>query len=367
MLQKITIIGTGLMGGSLSLALREARAAAMIAAYDADPGTRDEAGRMGLADEVFDDAAEACRGADVVFVSTPISAVADAVAACSPGLAPGTVVSDLASTKVNVVEEITGMLPPGVGYVGGHPMTGSEQSGVRFAARDMFDMRYYILTPTERTDPDDLARVHALLTSIGARVITMDPESHDRAMATVSHVPHLLSLLLMKLASREQERMKSTYKIAAGGFRDMTRIASSNTGMWMDIARENRTFIVERLAEYSRSVQWLLGVLESGDDEALRAMFADAAAAREELMAKSGVPSAELYSVSLPVPDEPGVISRITTAVGSIGINIEDIGITHPLEGETGILALKVLGEQSAMETVDHLRAMGYRASVRKE
>lgn len=366
MLEKITIIGTGLMGGSLSLALRQARAAHVIAAYDSDPATREEASRMGVADEIFDDAEEACRGAEVVFISTPISAIAEAVAACAGALSRGTVVSDLASTKAGVIELITGMLPPGVGYVGGHPMTGSEQSGVRFAAPDMFDMRYYILTPTERTDPDDLARIHALLTSIGARVITMDPESHDRAMATVSHVPHLLSLLLMELASAEQERMKSTYKIAAGGFRDMTRIAASDPDMWLDIVRENRSFIIERLKEYGESVDWLLGVLQDEDDEALRTMFADARAAREELLAKSGIASAELYSVSLPVTDEPGVISRITTAIGSIGINIEDISITHPLEGETGILALKVLGEKSAAEARDHLKTLGYRASAGK-
>jgi prephenate dehydrogenase len=366
MLEKITIIGTGLMGGSLSLALRQARAASVIAAYDTDPAARDEAGRMGLADEILDDAQEACRGAEVVFIATPIRAITEAVAACSGALAPGTVVSDLASTKMKVIDEITAMLPPSVGYVGGHPMTGSEQSGVCFAAADMFDMRYYILTPTDDTDPDDLARIHALLTSIGARVISMDPESHDRAMATVSHVPHMLSLLLMELASREQERTKSTYRIAAGGFRDMTRIAASSPDMWLDIARENRAFIVERLKEYGQSVAWLLAVLEDGDDEALRTMFVDAAAAREELMAKSGIPSEELYSVSLPVPDEPGVISRITTAVGSIGINIEDISITHPLEGETGILALKVLGEQSAAEASAHLRTLGYRATTGK-
>lgn len=366
MLEKITIIGTGLMGGSLSLALRQARAASVVAACDSDADTLLQAGKMGVADEVFEDAQAACRGAQVVFIATPISAIGEAVAACAGSLAPGTVVSDLASTKAGVVEEITAMLPDGVGYVGGHPMTGSEQSGVRFAVGDMFDMRYYILTPTDSTDPEDLARIHGLLTSIGARVITMDPESHDRAMATVSHVPHMLSLLLMELASREQERMQSTYKIAAGGFRDMTRIATSNPDMWMDIARENRSFIIERLEEYGQSLDWLLGVLRDEDDEALRTMFADARAAREELQAKSGIAPAELYSVSLPVRDEPGVISRITTAVGAIGINIEDISITHPLEGETGILALKVLGEKSAAGARDHLRTLGYRATSGK-
>ena len=216
------------------------------------------------------------------------------------------------------------------------------------------------------TDPDALARVHAVLTSIGARVISMDPESHDRAMATVSHVPHMLSLLLMELAAREQQNIKSTYMIAAGGFRDMTRIAASNPELWLDIARENRAFIVERLSDYSQSVGWLLDVLRREDDEALRAFFVAARASREDLLAKSGIEAAELYGVSLPVTDEPGVISRITTAVGSIGINIEDITIVHPLEGETGVLTLKVLGAERAREDGSHLESLGYRVSVGK-
>ena len=363
MLEKIAVIGTGLMGGSLAMALTEARCAAEIGAYDSDLAARADAREMGVADKVYDSAADAARGARVLFLATPISAMGDAVAECAPAMEPGAVVSDLASAKLGVIETISGMLPPGVSYVGGHPMAGSEQSGVRNASADMFRDRYYVLTPTDDTDPGALATVHSLLTSIGARVISMDPESHDRAMATVSHVPHLLSLLLMELASREQERIKGTYKIAAGGFRDMTRIAASNPGMWLDIIAENRRFIVERLKDYSASVDWLVGVLEKGDDSALRALLADAKAAREELLLKTGAEIVELFTVSMPVPDEPGVISRITTAIGSLGINIEDISIAHPLEGDTGVLTLKVQGEDSTNEAAEHLESLGYRAS----
>jgi len=194
----------------------------------------------------------------------------------------------------------------------------------------------------------------------------MDPESHDRAMATVSHVPHLLSLLLMEMAARERERMKSIYSVAAGGFRDMTRIAASNPDVWLDIVTENRAFIIEKLGDYQQSLQGLKEALARGDTEALREIFVDARAAREELSLKAGAEITEMFAVSLPVPDEPGVISRITTAVGGLGVNIEDIGIVHPLEGETGILTLNVLGEDRAAEAAAHLESLGYRASLGK-
>jgi len=194
----------------------------------------------------------------------------------------------------------------------------------------------------------------------------MDPESHDRAMATVSHVPTCFPCLLMELASREQEADQEHLPDSRRGFRDMTRIAASSPDMWLDIARENRAFIVERLKEYGQSVAWLLAVLEDGDDEALRTMFVDAAAAREELNGQIGDPVRGALQRVAAGPGRAGVISRITTAVGSIGINIEGHKHHAPARGETGILALKVLGEQSAAEASAHLRTLGYRATTGK-
>jgi prephenate dehydrogenase len=176
----------------------------------------------------------------------------------------------------------------------------------------------------------------------------------------------LLSLLLMGLAAREREQMKSLYTIAAGGFRDMTRIAASSPEVWLDIVTENRAFIIDKLNEYQADMRSLVDALGRGDRGALEEMFVRARAAREELSRKSGAEITEMYAISLPVPDEPGVISRVTTAVGALGINIEDISIAHPLEGETGILTLKVLGRDSAREAAGHLGSLGYRASLGK-
>jgi prephenate dehydrogenase len=363
---KIAVVGTGLMGGSLAMALRQAGSTGEVAAYDVSGEVRDGARKLGIADVIYDEAPEAVRGAGVIFIATPVRSTAAAVEACAPGMGSLPIVSDLGSVKAGVIEDVSAVMPAGARYVGGHPMTGSEQSGVDFADPDLFKDRYYILTPTGETDPEAIKELHVLLTAIGARVISMDPETHDRAMATVSHVPHLLSLMLMNMASSEREKIKSIYAIAAGGFRDMTRISGSDPDLWAGIIEENRRFVIERLEDYSTRISWLVDTLRREDNDALRDMFASAQDAREELSRRSGAYMTDLYNLMLPVTDEPGVISGITTAVGSLGINIEDIGISHPLEGETGTMTLKVFGEERAREAASHLETLGYRVSLGK-
>ncbi len=364
---RVSIIGTGLMGGSLAMAIRQSGAAAEVVAFDVSPRARSEAASMGVADRIADSPGAAVEGSRVVFLATPIGSMATVLGEAAPSLEEGVIVSDLGSAKLGVMDAIEAAIPPGARYVGGHPMAGSEQSGVRFASPELFKDRYYILTPRTTTDPDAYRELHALLTRIGARVISIDPESHDRAMATVSHVPHLLSLLLMEMAASEQERMKSIFTIAAGGFRDMTRIAASSPEVWLDIVSENRAFIVERLKDYSMRVNSLIEILQSDDTGELGALFERARAARAELSRKHGAEVEQLYTISMPVPDEPGVISRVTTAVGSLGTNIEDIGIVHPLVGETGIMTLRILGGRSAAEAAAMLESMGYPVSIGRE
>jgi prephenate dehydrogenase len=289
MFSKAAVIGTGLMGGSLALALRASRLVAAVAGYDSCPATREKALDMAIADEVFDTPEAAVEEADLLFLAMPTSSIVETFNQVSALLAPGTLVSDLGSAKLGITGVIEANLPAGIQYVGGHPMTGSEQSGVEYARVDLYRGAYYILTPTERTEAEAFQRLHALLSDLGSRVISIDPETHDRAMATVSHVPHLLSLLLMELASRQQRRMKNLFTIAAGGFRDMTRIAASSPDIWADICMENRRFILERLKEYGTQLEQLVDLLEDADRDSLRELFDDARRARSELSAKSGL------------------------------------------------------------------------------
>lgn len=362
----VAIIGTGLMGGSLALALKTDPAIERLVVYDVSPETRVLAREMGVGDQVAESPGEAVAGCDLLVLATPLGSMVQVFSEVARQLRPGAVVTDIGSAKLKLTTAIVEVAPPGIHYVGGHPMTGSEQYGVESARADLYRDCYYILTPTDNTDVGAFRRLHALLVELGARVISMDPESHDRAMATISHVPHLLSLLLMDMASRQREKMKNLFTIAAGGFRDMTRIAASSPDLWIDVCMENREFIVDRLLEYGIGITELAEILDSGDRDRLRGKFERARHARAELSVKAGTEIEELYEVYLPVPDEPGVISRISTAVGAMGVNIEDIGIVHPLEGETGILSLKILGGSNAALVAGELESLGYRAASRK-
>jgi prephenate dehydrogenase len=363
---KVGIIGTGLMGGSLALALISHPGVDHVVCYDISPETRKEARELCVCDEVVESAAEAAHDSDLIFIATPVGSIEKTFSEVSGSLKDGTIVTDVGSVKLPVIAAIEEILPEGIHYVGGHPMAGSEQEGVGSARADLYRDCYYILTPTDRTDADAFRRLHGLLTDIGSRVISMDPESHDRAMATISHVPHLLSLILMEIARKKQEKMKNLFTVAASGFRDMTRIAASSPDLWTDICMENSDFILAGLVEYGEGIDELIDVLKRSDRDRLRELFMAARRARNDLSVKKGLEIEELYEVTMPVPDQPGVISKVSTAVGSLGINIEDIGIVHPLEGETGILNLKILGHDKALKVNQELATLGYGVRMRR-
>src|SRR5450830_1674532 len=363
---KVGIIGTGLMGGSLALALMSDPGVESVVCYDISPETRREARELSVGDEVVEVADDAVKGSGLVVLATPVGEIKRAFAGVLEYLENGTIITDVGSEKLPVIAAIEEIAPEGVNYVGGHPMTGSEQEGVFSARADLYKDCYYILTPTDRTDTEAFRRLHGLLTGIGSRVISMDPELHDRAMATISHLPHLLSLVLMEVARKEQEKMKNLFTIAAGCFRDMTRIAASSPDLWTYICLENKDFILAAFAEYSEVIDELVGLLKQNDRDRLQELFKAARRARGDLSVKEGLDIEELYEVTMPVPDQPGVISKVSTAIGALGVNIEDIGIVHPLEGETGILNLKILGKDKAIKVNQELASLGYGARMRR-
>lgn len=363
---KVAVIGTGLMGGSLCLALKKSQVAETVVGYDISLDIRKKAKELRIADQIVESGREASQDSEVIFLATPISSLQEACLDIKDSLEEGVVVSDIASAKLSVVERLGGILPSEVRYVGGHPMTGSEQSGVEFASSDLYRDVYYVLTPTEKTDPDALGLLNGILSAIGSRVIYMDPDTHDEAMAVVSHVPHLLSVLLMDMARIQHEKIQSLFAIAAGGFRDMTRIAGSNPQIWVDILMENRKFVIQRLGEFSARISSLIEILDGEKVEKLEGMLRRAYEARQEFSKKAGFEIEELYTLVLMVEDKPGSISRVSTAIGSLGINIEDLEITHSTEGGEGILSLKITGEKNAEEARKKLESLGYKTSLKK-
>jgi prephenate dehydrogenase len=344
--RRAVVVGTGLIGGSIGLALR-ARGW-HVTGRDRDPARAARALELGAIDSLGDDPA-----AELTFIATPVGSVPDEAALA---LAAGGVVTDVGSTKAGVVRAV-----PGVRFVGGHPMAGSEQEGVDGADAELFTGAVWVLTPTATTDPAAHSLVRSVVTSFGAEVVELPPERHDELVAIVSHVPHLTAATLMGLATEGAEEHSALLRLAAGGFRDMTRIAAGHPSIWPDICVENRAAIVTVLIRLEGALAAMRDRVERGDRAALLEVLESARSARLNLPAR-GVRPDELAEVRVPVADRPGSIAEVTTLASELGVNILDLEIAHSAEGESGVFILLV--ELARAELLrGGLLARGYRPS----
>lgn len=351
------MLGTGLIGGSLGLALGRLPEVEVVV-YDADPSVRERAVERGAGRRAASSAAEAVGGADVVFVATPVGSIPEVIAAARAALKPGAILTDVGSTKSRVVLEVEALELEGATFIGGHPMAGTEEEGIGAADAGLFDGCWWILTPTERVDAGAYRSLHSLIGRLGAQVMALDPAKHDELLAVVSHLPHLTAATLMNLAAERGEEHASLLSLAAGGFRDVTRVAASNPDIWLDICEENASAIVDVLRGFARRLEELGDLVEQSDREGLRARFLSARAARRGLPGRRA--GGELVEILVPVPDRPGVLSEVTTTVGDLGVNIEDLQITHAEEGGRGVLRLLIPGVEDAHRVQEVLSRKGY-------
>ncbi|MEO7429169.1 MAG: prephenate dehydrogenase/arogenate dehydrogenase family protein [Acidimicrobiales bacterium] len=341
-------MGTGLIGGSIGLALR--RRGWHVTGDDHDPAHAARALELGALDVVgTDDRAE------ITFLATPVQAVVGAALAALE--ATSGVVTDVGSVKASILGVVDHPR-----FVGGHPMAGSEQDGVDGADPDLFAGAVWVLTPTAATDDAAYALVRSVVKDLGADVVALAPDHHDALVAVVSHVPHLTAASLMHLADERSTEHRALLRLAAGGFRDMTRIAAGHPGIWPDICAENRDAIVDVLDALVTSLQSVREVVAKDDRAGLLAVLERARSARANL--PSRVASAgDLCELRVPVPDRAGVLAEVTTLAGTLDVNIADLEIAHSSEGDQGVLILLV--EAGAAE---RLRAglvdLGYRPAV---
>jgi len=345
---RAVVVGTGLIGGSIGMRLR-----AMgwhVTGRDRDPARAERALELGALDAIGDDA-----DATITFVATPVAAIAtEARRALGAG---GGLVTDVGGVKASVVEAVDDSR-----FVGGHPMAGSEQEGVEGADADLFEGATWVLTPTEGTDAAAYAQVRQIVGTLGAEVVTLPPDRHDKLVAVVSHVPHLTAAALMRLADERSEEHRALLRLAAGGFRDMTRIASGHPGIWPDICSDNRTAIVDVLDELTAALQHLRDVVAVDDRKELLASLEQARAARVNLPARFRT-AADLSEVRIPVPDRPGVVADVAILAADLDVNIVDLEIAHSTEGPQGVLVLLI--ESAAADLLrGGLIARGYRPAV---
>jgi cyclohexadieny/prephenate dehydrogenase len=274
MFERVAFIGFGLIGSSLARLLRRDRLAGTIVACARRPETLATIERLGLADRATADPADAARGADLVVIATPLSAYAGVARAIAPALKPGAIVTDVGSTKQAALRDLGTALPPGVHFVAGHPVAGTEHSGPESGFAELFDGRWCILTPGERTDPAATARVRALWEAAGMKVVEMTAEHHDKVLAITSHLPHLIAYTIVATATDLEEDLKSeVIKFSAGGFRDFTRIAASDPVMWRDVFLNNREAVLEMLQRFSEDLTALQRAIRRGEGDTLEELF----------------------------------------------------------------------------------------------
>ena len=346
--QRASIIGMGLIGGSIGLALR-ARGW-NVTGVDADPEAEKQALDLGAIDATGLDP-----DATVTFVAVPVRHIAEQVQRALRET--GGAVTDVGSVKTSVTDAIVDAR-----FVGGHPMAGSEQLGVEGATADLFEGAVWVLTPGRDTDTDAFATVSAVVRSLGAEVVGLAPERHDALVAVVSHVPHLTAAALMAIADERAEEHAALLRLAAGGFRDMTRIAAGTPTIWPDICGETQDAIVEVIDRLSGELSRLRDLVAGNDRPALLATLERAQQARRNLPSRVVRPD-QVAEIRIPVPDRDGVIAEVSTLASDLGINIADFEIAHSSEGDRGVLILLVDTERADTYR-DGLVDLGYRPAV---
>jgi cyclohexadieny/prephenate dehydrogenase len=285
MFERVALIGLGLIGSSLSHAMRRAGLARSIAGHARTQRTRDTALNLGLVTSAHATAAEAARDADLVILCAPIGAYGQLARAMAPALRPGAILTDVGSVKAAVLRDVGPHVPKGAHFIPGHPIAGTEHSGPESGFAELFDGRWCVLTPPPGIDAAAVEKLSAFWRACGSHVEIMDAEHHDLVLAITSHVPHLIAYNIVNTA-RHLERVTDTevIKFSAGGFRDFTRIAASDPVMWRDVFLNNKEAVLEMLARFSEDLTALQRAIRFGEGETLHKLFVEARATRRGII-----------------------------------------------------------------------------------
>jgi prephenate dehydrogenase len=368
---RIAVLGVGLIGGSIGLAAGR-RAGAQVSGFDPDREVLARALELGAIDTAAADLRDAVDGADVVFVAAPVGVLPDVVGQALSAAAPDCVVSDVGSTKRVVAAACADER-----FIGGHPLAGAETSGVDHAREDLFDGATWYLTPAQGKTAGVLyERLHRLLAALGARPTAIDAGSHDRLMACVSHLPHVLANLLAAqaaglLGGDGGEAGADEGGQAGGGdpavrlpavgpsFRDATRVAGANSAIWTDIYLSNRDALVAGIDELAERLGQARALLAQGDRGAL-AEWNDSARADRDALLGAGLVGGAVHELRASVPNRPGVIAEIALALGRAGVNIADMALAPSEDNRQGVVALWIAGERDAARAQQLIAELGF-------
>jgi prephenate dehydrogenase len=339
---RIAVLGVGLIGGSIGLAAREWVEDAEVVGFGRSLERLERARELGAVDRATTDIGEALEGADACFACGPVGALPELVERALAAAPVSCVVTDVGSTKRSIVESVTDER-----FVGGHPIAGAETAGVEYARADLFQGATWYLTPGERSSGLLYERLHRLVVAFGARPVAIDADTHDRLLATVSHLPHVLANVLVAQAAQTLGEEGEALPRVGPSFRDATRVAGANTEIWTDIYVANAQAIADEVEETIGRLQRVAESLRSGDARALTEWNEGAREDRRRLL-EADLAGGPVHELVVPVPNRPGIVAQLALALGRAGVNIVDMALAPAPDMRSGAITLWIAGDDAA-------------------
>ncbi|KGX91480.1 prephenate dehydrogenase [Pontibacillus marinus] len=346
MSQKVVVIGLGLIGGSISLAIKKEHQAKIVGC-DINEEQLKLAQSLLVVDEYELDIHKAVVDADLIIVATPVlqtENILNLLLTCD--LKEGAIITDVGSTKENIMENAHRFFHKGVVFIGGHPMAGSHKSGVSASKAHLFENAFYILTKGEQVSDEDVKNLRFWLNGTNANFIEMSPHEHDEIVGVISHFPHIIASSLVQLLQKRERKDIDVKRLAAGGFRDITRIASSNPTMWRDITLHNREVLIEVMDEWINEMSSIREIINDSSKEKIFSFFDDAKRYRDGLPEKKKGALPAFYDLYIDVVDHPGAIATVTAILAKDDINLTNIRIIETREDMFGVLCLSFRNDQ---------------------
>ncbi|MBC7958735.1 MAG: prephenate dehydrogenase [Vallitaleaceae bacterium] len=358
-METIGFIGLGLIGGSLAKAIKKNHLAQTIVAYDLDTASLQTAKVEGIVDICAQDIDLLFKHCEIIFLCCPVQVNMDAYRSLTEVVEPTCIITDVASTKQEIIDFVSKCGAP-LPFIGGHPMTGSENFGYAASRAHLFENAYYVLTPSFGTSSHQIELLCDFIKGIKALPIVIPPEDHDHVTATISHVPHVIAASLVHLVKALDSTDGHMHTLAAGGFKDITRIASSSPVMWQQICLTNQQNIVEILQMFQKDLKETIHHIENGDGQALYDFFEAAREYRDTFQEKKPGALMQTYAITVDVVDEPGIIAQIATLLSNYNISIKNIGILNNREHTNGVLEIVFYDEESTFQSMKVLTDMQY-------
>jgi prephenate dehydrogenase len=348
---KVAVLGVGLIGGSIGLAAREYVEGVEVVGCGRDPGRLALALERGAVDRVAESLPAAVAGADLCFACAPVGALPGQVRAALEAAGPDSLITDVGSTKQDLLEAVDDPR-----FVGGHPVAGAETAGVEHARADLFQGAVWYLTPHARSEGLLYERLHRFVAAVGARPVAVDPDTHDRLVAVFSHLPHVLANVLASQAAGRLLDHGEALRQVGPSFRDMTRVAGANTAMWTDIYAANRAAIVEEIRDFRRELEEVEALLESG----ATGDWNDRARDARRAVLEAGQTGGPVHELRLTVPNRPGIVAQVAVALGKAGVNIVDMALAPAPDMRSGAMTLWIAGDDQAARATELIAELGF-------